>query len=72
VSHLVVIKGVNNCWFYLNGATSLTIGDEMGVVVGTPSNSFTTSFAGIGYSVKFYNQLLSAEEVESTKHRFGL
>jgi hypothetical protein len=86
VSHLVVVKGVNNCWYYVNGVlkatsstTSFIIGDTMRSIVGSaPSaaNSFSIPFAGTVYSVKFYNQLLSAEEVrfnfESTKNQFGL
>ncbi len=85
ISHLVVIKNVTNCSYYINGSlkkTSLTIaggatiiGDTMTYVTNI-SGSFMKNFKGDVYSVKFYNRALSATEIQQNfnalRGRFGI
>jgi hypothetical protein len=79
IFHLVVIKNITNCSYYINGGlkkTSLTIsggatiiGDSMSFITSpssgpTGGNSFMNSFKGEIYSTKFYNRALTPQEIQ--------
>ena len=72
IQHLVVIKSINNCSYYINGElmkTSLTIAGGATIIgdtfknVTARTNAFTTYFSGEIYVSRFYTRRLTDSEI---------